>query len=88
MEDRFEIDPELPAEERGALAELAARLERERPVPAPGFRGRLRRLLLPSQPAPWAGRRWRSLAGSSLSLGALCLAVAAAGVAGAGPFAA
>lgn len=88
MEDHFEVDPELPPEERGALAELAARLERERPLPAPGFRGELRRRLLAPQRAPSWALRWQPLAASYLSLGALCLAIAAAGVAGAGPFAA
>lgn len=88
MDDRFEEMNELPAEERRALIELAERLECERPVPAPAFRGNLRRALLSSRQAPALAQRWQALAASCFSLGALCLAVAAAGLAGAGPFAA
>ena len=92
--ERFEIDPSLPEDERAALAALAERLERERPLPAPAFRGELRRRLLerprPAAFGPWAGAasRWRRAAISYAAAGLLCLAVAAAGLAGAGPFAA
>ncbi len=69
--------------------ELACRLERERPVPAPGFRGALRRQLLAT-----AGRheavpaRVRRLIFAYAGCGAALLFVALVGVAGAGPFAA
>ena len=98
--ERFEVDPTLPEAERAALSALAERLERERPLPAPGFRGELRRRLLerprPAAFGPWAGAwvaagsapRWRVAALSYAAGGLLCLAVAAAGLAGAGPFAA
>ncbi len=97
---RFEIDPALPENERTALAGLAERLERDRPLPAPGFRGELwRRLVERPRPAafgPWPGSwdggsatpRWRVTALSYAAAGLGCLAVAAAGLAGAGPFAA
>lgn len=69
--------------------ELAERLRDERPVPAPGFRGSLRRHLLGAQENRAARpQRLRLLvalyAGSGLGL----LALAAIGVAGAGPLAA
>jgi hypothetical protein len=100
---RFEIDPTLPEAERAALARLAERLERERPLPAPGFRGELgRRLSARERPTAFAprgsaarrwsaaraGARWRLAASGYAAAGLLCLAVAAAGLAGAGPFAA
>ena len=100
--ERFEIDPALPEAERAALARLAERLERERPLPAPGFRGELRRRLSARErpvafaprgsAAGWTaapgGARWRLAASAYAVAGLLCLAVAAAGLAGSGPFAA
>jgi hypothetical protein len=68
---------------------LIRRLERERPVPAPGFRGRLRRHLLGS-----AGERHVAPAGirrlvfAYAGSGTALLLVALLGVAGAGPLAA
>ena len=67
------------------LITLAERLERERPVPAAGFRGDLRRRLLaggPSRSRP--ARLWVLIAGYA-STGSLLLLVGAASVAGIGP---
>ena len=69
-------------------AELADRLERERPVPAPAFRGDLlRRLTTRERRSPIAAR-WQPVAALCSVAGALCLAVAALGLIGSGPFAA
>jgi hypothetical protein len=100
MSERFEADPP-PEDERAALARLAERLQRERPLPAPAFRGELRRRLLerprPAALGPWragagtaagAAPRWRLTALCYAGAGLLCLVVAGAGLAGAGPFAA
>jgi hypothetical protein len=83
------LDPELSSGERERLAGVAERLETERPIPRPAFRGALgRRLLGQLEPRRVWPRRARILitayAGSGLSL----LAVAVLGVAGAGPLAA
>jgi hypothetical protein len=69
--------------------DLVRRLERERPVPAPSFRGELRRRLLASAAegrlAPAGIRRLViAYAGS----GAMLILIATAGLAGVGPFAA
>ncbi len=66
---------------------LAERLERERPVPAPAFRGDLRRRLMKGSRRS-ATQPVRTWALSYLGAGTLCLVVAAAGLVGAGPFAA
>jgi hypothetical protein len=79
----------LSTAERERLALLADRLERERPLPSPHFRGEMRRSLM-------EGPRRGSLRAPSLRVrvasyvgaGSLCLLVAAAGLVGAGPFAA
>lgn len=89
MSREQDIDPTFSAEEREALALLGERLERERPLPGAGFRGELRRLLLTSpRRSTSSSVRWRLWAASYAGAGALCLAVAAIGLAGAGPFAA
>jgi hypothetical protein len=82
-------DPGLASEQSRQLAELARRLERERPLPRAGFRARLRAGLLRTagERALVRGRlrvRVAAYAGSGLTL----LAIAALGVAGAGPLAA
>ena len=81
MDHEYEKHPELSA--------MADRLERERPLPAPGFRGELRRRLIAAAErrgtAPQRLRLW--IAGCATS-GTGLLAIAALGVAGAGPFAA
>lgn len=84
-----DFGPTPSAKEREALALLGDRLERERPVPNAGFRGELRRLLIaPPRRSTSPSVRWRLWAASYAGAGALCLAVAAIGLAGAGPFAA
>jgi hypothetical protein len=74
-------------EDDAALAELADRMLRERAVPAPGYRGALRRRLLAdldrraprlARPRLWAA----GYAGSGVAL----LLIAAVGLAGVGPF--
>lgn len=69
------------------LHELAMRLERDRPLPRPAFRGDLGRRLTDRSRRP-APRRLRLLVAGQLGAGALLLAVAALGaVANAGPLA-
>jgi hypothetical protein len=82
-------DYRLASEHSPQLAELARRLERERPLPRAGFRAELRTRLLRTagEQALVRGRlrlRVAAYAGSGLIL----LAIAALGVAGAGPLAA
>jgi hypothetical protein len=68
---------------------LGERLDAERPVPRALFRGELRRQLLESLGArPARPRRLRLLIAAYGGSGLLLLAIAAIGVAGAGPFAA
>ncbi len=82
---RADLDPEIPGPERDALLAVAVRLYRERPAPAPAFRRELRRSL--ARPPVTRPRRFRLLVASSAGAGWLLLAVAAAGLAGAGPLA-
>jgi hypothetical protein len=81
----------VPEDERPGVARLAGRLSAERPVPAPGFRGDLRRSLVAAAASRAAGlsrpRRW-AVALSTGAGGTGLLAVAALGVAGVGPLAA
>ena len=75
----YEDDPELAA--------LADRMQRERAVPAPGFRGALRRRLVADLDRRGAGlarpRLWvAGYAGSGTAL----MLLAAVGLAGVGPF--
>ena len=65
---------------------IAARLEAERPIPHPAFRGELRRQLIGAAP-PTARRRVRFLITGYSAAGLALLTVAAVGLAGAGPFA-
>ncbi|HVV90005.1 MAG TPA: hypothetical protein VHB53_05885 [Solirubrobacterales bacterium] len=89
MTDRHDLDPNLPAAERERLVALAERLERERPLPGPTFRGELRRRLLAGSRRSIApAARFRLRAASYAAAGTLCLLVAAIGLAGVGPFAA
>ncbi len=68
---------------------LAERLERERPVPRPAFRGALKRHLVGSPRArQLVPGRPRLLVGAYAGSGALLLAIAAIGLAGVGPLAA
>jgi hypothetical protein len=88
MTDRHDLDPSLSAEERERLAVLAERLERDRPLPSPAFRGELGRRLLRRRPSEPAAARFRLWVASYTVAGALCLTIAAIGLAGIGPFAA
>jgi hypothetical protein len=86
---RRDLPPDLAPDEAERMLELALQLEAGRPLPAPGFRGELRRRLAGTEAkGVMAPRRVRSLALSYALSGLLLLAVAAAGVAGGGPFAA
>lgn len=81
------IDPSVPEEARGELLETARLLEGSRPVPAPAFRGSLRRSLVRRQGSFTRGvqihaRRMVLAYGGS---GLVLLLVAAAGLAGVGP---
>jgi hypothetical protein len=92
MTDLHELDPILPPEQRDDLVRLSARLEADRPIPTPGFRGNLRRSLLGTSAQPRrqpsaATAHFRLWAAGYTAAGTLCLAVAAIGVAGVGPFA-
>lgn len=78
-----DLDPTLPADERDELERLAHRLIAERPVPAPGFRGELRRRIVARRPAR---RLWLRVA-AYLASGTTLLAVATLGVVGVGPLA-
>lgn len=84
-ESELEVEPD----EREPLLALADRLERERPVCAPGFRGGLRRSLLERLGAgPSRPERLRALVFAYAASGFTMLAVAALGVGGIGPLAA
>jgi hypothetical protein len=80
----------VPEAERRQFADLADRLERDRPVPGARFRGQLgRRLSGGSRGSRFpAALPWQALAGVCSGFGTLCLAVGALGLVGAGPFSA
>jgi hypothetical protein len=70
------------------LDPIVARLESERPVPRPAFRGELRRALLRNaEQRPAAPPRLRLMVAAFGSSGFALLAIAAVGLAGAGPLA-
>ena len=75
----------IEAEERG----VANRLYDDRPFPSPYFRGELGRRLAATDPGrgSYAGVAVTRLIAGCLSGGVILLAIAAAGVAGVGPFA-
>jgi hypothetical protein len=82
-------DPGLASGRSPQLAELAHRLERERPVPRAGFRAGLRaRLLRTAEERVRVRGRLRLRVAAYASSGIILLAIAALGVAGAGPLAA
>jgi hypothetical protein len=82
------IEAEPDPAERAALVALVDRLERERPVPSAGFRASLRRRLLEAGGgATSRPQRVRLLVAAYAGSGSLLLAVAAVGLAGAGPLA-
>ena len=68
------------------IDQIADRLRSERPVPAAGFRGELRRrLLVADRGRPVAPRRLRLLVTAYAGSGAVLMAIAAIGLAGVGP---
>jgi hypothetical protein len=84
-----DLEPGIEPEEAEALGRVALRLTEERPVPRPAFRGALwRHITTAEQPAAGRPRRLGSLIAGFAGSGFLLLAIAALGLAGAGPFAA
>lgn len=83
-----DLPPALDEAEREALAETGARLRAARPTPDPNFRGELRRRLLGAPGAGLSPTSARRLSAAYACFGGLLLAIAAVGLAGAGPFAA
>lgn len=67
------------------LIRLAERLQRERPIPAPGFRGDLRRRLLSGHSPHSRPQRLRLMIAGYASAGSALLLIGAASVAGFGP---
>jgi hypothetical protein len=88
--DPDELGPGLDAAERTALGETAAGLAVARPLPAPGFRGDLRRRMLASVGHRLVARppHLRRRVVALVCAGAVLLLVAASGLAGRGPLAA
>ena len=86
--DPDELGLQTPPEERAELAVLARRLEADRPVPAPAFRGDLLRTLLARGPAAPRPRRLRLLIAGYACSGLVLLVLGASSVAGLGPLAA
>ena len=82
MNDPRDIRDDLEAGTPDELIRLAERLEAQRPLPAPGFRGDLRRHLL----ARAAPRRLHARIAAFAGSGGALLALAFASAAGAGPF--
>jgi hypothetical protein len=86
---RHDLEPDLEAGERRALLRMAERLQDERPLPSASFRGDLgRQLAMTRDRRPAAPTRLRTAIATYVSSGSLLMAIAALGVAGAGPFAA
>jgi hypothetical protein len=84
---RRELRNDLEPHDADALVPLGERLLAQRTVPRAAFRGDLRRRLAGgSRRAERPRLLWARVA-SSLASGLLLLAIAAAGVAGSGPFA-
>ena len=82
-------DPEVEPGERPQLTKVDERLRAERPIPRPAFRGALGRgLLADLEPSGERLRRVRVLVAAYAGFGVCLIAIAAVGVAGAGPFAA
>jgi hypothetical protein len=67
---------------------IVERLQRERPVPRPAFRGELGRMLVGRRKARQLVPRPRLLVSAYAGSGTLLLAIAAIGLAGVGPLAA
>jgi len=77
----------LHPEQDPQLSGVIERLQAERPVPHPGFRGELRRRLV-ATPARSRPARVKAAIAAYATSGLGLLAVAAIGLVGAGPFAA
>jgi len=91
MSDRDRIRRDLPRDlepsELERMTDLGLRLGADRPFPAPGFRGDLGRTLAQAGESGGAPRRRvRALVASCALSGLALLAIAAAGLAGGGPF--
>ena len=82
------LGPEVGARERERLAPVSDRLDAERPLPQPAFRGELRRMLLRRVRPARSRRHVRALITAYAGSGLCLLAIAALGVGGTGPFAA
>jgi hypothetical protein len=84
-----DLEPGIDPHEAEALARVANRLTDERPVPRPAFRGALWRHLSTGAESSPVRRPQRvgSLIAAFAGSGFLLLAIAAMGLAGAGPFA-
>jgi len=78
---RGDLEPDAPED----LVRLAERLQRERPVPAAGFRGELRRRLLAGEALRGRPRRLRALIAGYASAGMLLLLMGALSATGTGP---
>lgn len=78
---RSDLQPDVPDD----LVLLAARLDRQRPVPSAAFRGDLRRRLIATGATHRRPARLRMLIGGYASTGSFLLLVGAASVAGLGP---
>lgn len=88
-DSELDLGPEAGIEEREALITVAERLERERPIPASGFRGALRRSLLGGFRSPTSSpQRLRALVAAYAGSGFALLAIATLGVGGVGPLSA
>jgi hypothetical protein len=90
---RDDLSPDLATDEREQLAAVGERLEAARPTPSPGFRGELRRAVtnrgIRAVKAPrMTVEAYRRIVLACFAGGFLLLAVAAGGLAGAGPFSA
>ena len=79
-----ELRPYVDSGEAEAIDRLGTRLETERPIPRPGFRSALQ-LRLANRREPWRPRRLGLAIAGYLGSGFALLAVAAIGLAGAGP---
>ena len=77
-----------PAHGDGSTLEIERLLESSRPTPRAAFRGELKRRLLPRPDGAERPRRLGLLIAVYAGSGALLLAIAAVGIAGAGPLAA
>lgn len=83
-----ELRPYVDHWEAEAIDRLGERLQAERQLPRPAFRSELRARLGELQHSrPWRPRRLKLAVAGYVCSGLLLLAVAAIGLAGAGPFA-